>query len=242
MNQEENQILENIDYNVYNALNLVDEQLGKDYVENGYNPFDDTFVLTNDYIQKTIENSRDDSPILTESFLERPIKEVKQTFTLALENTTKLKDLLQNNINDNIFDKNVEKQVKEVVVFLKNREKMLSKAIANLNLKNPNPLKDYQKTTAINKKLSQLLKESYYEEFKLETAHLNFVRHCQSKAKLEQLKQLQRKQKIQEQTTLKQQQKQQDKKQEALKQQTLNQTPKTQIQKTLPQKPERELE
>lgn len=197
-------------YNIFNALNLVSPELGELYLENGYNPFEEDFILNLGFIQAMLEKNRDKTPILTEDFLEKPAKEVKKNFELSLKNNNSLKDLLQNNIEDNIFDEPTKKQIKEVIIFLKNREQMLAKAISKLNLKNANPLLEYQNICAIDKKLNELLKESYLEEFKLEIAHLNFVQYCKTQAKLNEFKKEQSELKIKiEQKTIEKQQEQQ---------------------------------
>ncbi len=200
---------EDKNYNVFNALNLVNPELGELYLENGYNPFEEDFILNLGFIQDRLEKNRDKTPILTEDFLEKPAKEVKKHFELALKNNNILKDLLQNNIEDNIFNESIKKQVKEVIIFLKNREQMLAKAITKLGKKNANPLLEYQNICNIDKKLNELLKESYLEEFKLEVAHLNFVQYCNTKAKLNELKKEQAE--IQIKTEQKQLEKQQEK-------------------------------
>ena len=175
-------------YNIFNALNLVNPELGELYLKNGYNPFEEDFKLNIGYIQDLLDRNKDKTPILTEAFLEKPTKEVKKNFELALQNNNNLKELLQNNINDNIFDEDTKKQVKEIIIFLKNREQLLAKAILKLKKKFANPLLEYQNVCAIDKKLSELLKESYLEDFKLEVAHFNFVQFCKTKAKLEKIK------------------------------------------------------
>ena len=43
---------------VFNALNLYSEELGARYEQEGYNPFGEGFVLTEDYANEILENKR----------------------------------------------------------------------------------------------------------------------------------------------------------------------------------------
>lgn len=196
MKQEKKLTEEEIDYNILNALNLIHPTLGEAYISKGYNPFDEGFILETDYIEKILEENRDKTPILTEDFLEKSSKEVKEFFEKALANTKLLKEdfetQLKNGEFTNVNGHNLEKQIKNTVLFLQNRQEMLKIAIEQLNNVNANSLKLFQDVTSINKKLSQLLKESYLDEFKKETAHKNFVEYCLTLERLERMKTQQR--------------------------------------------------
>lgn len=219
-----------IDYNVLNALNLIHPALGEAYTQKGYNPFEEGFVLESDYIEKILEENRDKTPILTEDFLETSSKEVKKYFQRSLQNTIELRNdfetQLKNDEFSNYENENIEKQVKNVILFLQNREQLLKTAIEQLKDPNANSLKLYQDITSINKKLSQLLKESYLEDFKKEVVHKNFIEYCLTVKKLEKMRQEQiAEQKAQEQEQQKQkeqeikQQKEQEKQEEKQKEQ-----------------------
>ena len=45
-------------FDVFNALNLINENLGKAYKEKGYNPLGDEFLLDSEYVQNLLEKAK----------------------------------------------------------------------------------------------------------------------------------------------------------------------------------------
>ena len=148
---------------IYNALNLYNEQLGASYKNEGYNPFDDNFVLTEEYICDILENKKTNKDIFPEAFLEYGNKEFKKYFLNAIENSNQILDELNKEFlnNENETDK---QQIKKAIVFLKNRNELLKININKLKQKDANALKMYMELYGLDGELSELLKDTFNEK------------------------------------------------------------------------------
>ena len=172
-----------IDYDKFNALNMQHESLGQAYLNFDWDPLGENFKLDLPYIEKYLKNARDKSEIKTPQFLSAGNREVKQCFKNALENNAVLRNELQSRYDSGEFADfkgvNVELQVKDILFFLTCREKMLEIAIGKLKNPNVNTLKAYQNIYALNKKLSQLLEETYKKEFDKRVIIQNFLQQAE---------------------------------------------------------------
>ena len=172
-----------VDYDKLNALNMQHESLGQAYLKFDWDPLGENFKLDLPYIEKYLKNARDKSEIKTPQFLSRGNREVKQCFKNALENNSVLKNELQSRYDSGEFADfkgvNIELQVKDILFFLNCREKMLEIAIGKLKNPNINTLKAYQNIYALNKKLSELLEETYKKEFDKKVIIQNFLQQAE---------------------------------------------------------------
>lgn len=172
-----------VDYDKFNALNLQHESLGEAYLKFDWDPLGENFKLDLPYIEKYLKNARDKSEIKTPDFLNRNTREVKQAFKNALQNNITLRTELQSRYDLCEFADfkgvNIEQQVKDILFFLNCREKMLEIAIGKLKNPNINCLQAYQNIYSLNKKLSQLLEESYRKEFDKKVIIQNFLLQAQ---------------------------------------------------------------
>ena len=67
--------LQNVNYDVLNSLNLMSRSLGDAYLLEGYNPFDEDYVLDLENSRKLITNLKQKEGIEAEEFLEKPLIE-----------------------------------------------------------------------------------------------------------------------------------------------------------------------
>ena len=157
-------LAKNKSVDVFNALSLYNEELGIKYEQEGYNPFEDGFVLTEDYAKDILENkSKDLNSILPENFLDYGNKEVSKHFENSLSNSEKVIEALQNELIVS-NDENLKKQIKKCLVFMKNRNELLKMNIAKLKQKDINALKMYLEMYGMDSELSELMKDSFNEE------------------------------------------------------------------------------
>ena len=201
---------------VFNALSLYNEELGMRYEQDGYNPFGEGFVLTEDYANDILQNkSQNLDSILPENFLEYGNKEVAKHFGTSIQNSGKLIDALQNEIAVTT-DENLRKQIMKCLVFVKNRNELLKLNIAKLKQKDANAIKMYLEMYGMDSELSELMKDTFTEEanmqmvitqmlnaankrtINLKTKSTKFMREFEQAQMNQQAEQMQQAQNIQE--------------------------------------------
>lgn len=173
-------------FDVFNALNLINENLGKAYEEKGYNPFGDEFVLDAEYAQNLIQKIKNKKTVDIEPFLENGNRAVAQNFKLALENAENIKlDVLteMENAVPEMKDK-----LSGVVLYLNNRIELLQQAIESLKSGEADSLKLYEDIQNIDNVYGEILKESYFKNFNKTVAIENFLSTCRLKIKFEQFR------------------------------------------------------
>lgn len=181
---------------VFNALNLYSEELGARYEQEGYNPFGEGFVLTEDYANEILENkSKKPDEILPDNFLEFGNKEVSKHFETALLNGQQLVEAMQKQL-DSAPDEKVKKQIKKNIIFLKNRNELLKVNIAKLKQKDANALKMYIEMFGMDSELSELLKDTFNEQANIQIVvsqmmNVAFRRSTNIKQKAQVLKKVQ---------------------------------------------------
>ena len=174
-------------FDVFNALNLINEDLGKAYKEKGYNPLGDEFLLDSEYVQNLLDKAKKRKSLDVEPFLENGNKTVSTYFKQALENAEALKlDILTEleNADDVMKDK-----LSEIVFYLNNRIELLTQAIEKFKFPEANSLKLYEDVYNIDSIYGEILKESFFKNFNKTVAIENFLSTCRLRIKFEQFKQ-----------------------------------------------------
>lgn len=172
-----------IDYDKLNALSLYDKSLGEAYLEFDWDPLGPNFCLDLPFIEKYLQNAHDHDEFETPDFLKYGNCQVKECFKNALQNNIAMQKQIQDKFDMGEYadykNTNIEEQVKDILFFLSCREQMLKVAIGQLKLPNFDSMKAYKNIYALNKKLSQLLEESYTKQFKQNVAINNMLLHAQ---------------------------------------------------------------
>lgn len=157
-----------INFDVFNALNLHNPMLGDAYVNFNWNPLGDGFKLDLPFLEKFIENQRYQSETKKPSFMENEPDKVIEFFKNAAKNNKQMLKDLEGRLNSGEFgdykNVNIEEQVKDMVFFLKCRDKMLEISMKQLKSNSIDALKAYENINALNRKLSELLEDAYYKE------------------------------------------------------------------------------
>ncbi len=166
---------------VFNALNLYNEELGNSYKKDGYNPFDDDFVLTEDFTNDILEAKKTSGDIFPESFLEYGNKEVKKHFENAIINDNEILDKLNKEL-ENATNEKDKKQIKKAIIFLKNRNELLKVNILKLKQKDANALKMYIEMFGLDSELSELLKDTFNEKANNQIIVQNMLNTCRFRA------------------------------------------------------------
>ena len=171
----------------YDALNLINEKVGKAYEEKGYNPYGEQFSLDANYAQTLLEKAKGKKNLDTEQFLENGNRAVSQNFKLALENTEALKlDILAEMES---AEPAMKDKLSEVVLYLNNRAELLSQAIEALKSGEASSLKLYEEVYNIDSVYGEILKESFLKNFNKTVAVENFLSTCRLRIKFEEFKQ-----------------------------------------------------
>ncbi len=167
---------------VFNALSLVDESLGKLYVEKDYNPYGKDFVLTEEYASEILQNKINANDLSSQNFLEHSNSEIAKNFTTALENSEAILNALENETYVQ-SDPKVKEQIQRTIVTLKNRNELLKLNITKLKQKDANALKMYIELYGMDGELGELLKDTFTEKANIQALIMQFRALIQKRAK-----------------------------------------------------------
>lgn len=153
---------DNINYNIYNALNLVCEDLGSIYLETGFNPFYEDFEFNENYVINSLNNKKEKPEIQSPDFIEMGEKAALQAFINFEQNLENLMHFLQEKLNDPTIKTELKNKIKIIISQLLMQLQLLIKYKKQLN--NKNILNMYINIMGINWKLSSMLLDGYYDE------------------------------------------------------------------------------
>ncbi|MBE7082593.1 MAG: hypothetical protein E7378_02830 [Clostridiales bacterium] len=136
-------------YDVFNALNLVNEELGQSYLQNGFNPFESNFVLSEDYVVDTLKNKKLAPELQTPDFIEKGTKATKKAFDLSKQNCLNLLESLLSLLNNPNLTPEQKAKLANLIAQLKMFLELLSINTKKLS-KEKNALKMYYDMLAIN--------------------------------------------------------------------------------------------
>lgn len=181
LNQTQQEGIEVKNVDVFNALNLVCEDLGIQYEKEGYNPLGEDFTLTEDFANEILENKRNGKEISCEGFLEKGNVEVGKHFQSALKNNQEILSSVEEKMS-NTNDPVVLKELKKTIFFLKNRNELLKIFISKLKDKDANSLRMYIELFGLDNELSELLKDSYEEQVNATNIANEIFEKCKNRA------------------------------------------------------------
>lgn len=169
--------IQNINFDVYNTLNLMDPVLGECYISEGYNPFNEDYRIKKDIIEQILKNANMEDPTETADFLNYDNKTVQKHFETSKKNSALLQSMLEED-KDKTDDPKTKGKINDGIIYLKNRQKMLEVFCKDLKNPNVNSIELFKKLAKLNKKYARLLEESYFEEAKMQAIHQNFITLC----------------------------------------------------------------
>ena len=215
---------------VFNALSLVDESLGKLYVEKDYNPYGKDFVLTEEYASEILQNKINAHDLSSENFLEHSNSEIAKNFTTALENSEAILNALENETYVQ-SDPKVKEQIQRTIVTLKNRNELLKLNITKLKQKDANALKMYIELYGMDGELGELLKDTFTEKANIQALIMQFMALIQKRAKTIYRKAQNLKNKVVDEASLKQEIEKADAESQAEEQNRINAEKQVEIQR-----------
>lgn len=167
-NQVENlDNLQDINYSVFNALNLACEDLGQQYLKTGFNPFGEDFELNEEYITDALLNNKDKPECVSPAFIEKGENATKEAFTCSFNNCTALLAEMESMLNNPTLSPEQKAKLKKIVAYLKMRIELLTIYLQNFK-NNKNKLNMYQNILGLNYKYADMLKDSFEQNFDIQ--------------------------------------------------------------------------
>lgn len=161
--------IKDINLEVFNALNLYNEDLGQSYLETGFNPFNKDFVLDEQYISDVLNNEKNKKEINCPNFLEQTDSKIIKAFELSDVNTKNLIEALDKKINSSELTASQMESFKKIIVNLKMFGE-LNRKYKNELRKKKNKYQMFLNMLALNWQLSEELAKSFTNEFNLNNA------------------------------------------------------------------------
>lgn len=156
----------NVDYNIFNALNLYNNDLGQSYIDTGFNPFGNNFVLDENFIADVLNNEKAQKDFDCPAFLEQNENEIAKCFDLSETNILSLYNTLDAKSNSANMSPIQKKHLQKILIALKMYLELIK--IYKLKLKKEkNKYQLYLNLLAINWNLSNELSSSFTNEFNL---------------------------------------------------------------------------
>ena len=162
--KEKFEIIRNINYNVYNALNLACEDLGEQYIQTGFNPFGEHFVLDEEYITDSLLNNKNAPEIKCPEFVEKGEKACNIAFSCSLENCTALLADLESKLNNPELSSETKAKLQKIITYLKMRIELLM-IFTQKQKKSKNKFNQYKKLLSLNYAYGDILEDSFSNIF-----------------------------------------------------------------------------
>ena len=144
MKKQQKQIQESqINYDVYNALNLVHEDLGNSYLNDGFNPFEEDFKISANFIIDRYINSCNRQEVNSPTFIENGAKETKIAFEKSLQNCINMLAAVDQLLTNPKVSEKQKQALKKLKLLLEFRIQLLNLYIANV-LKSKNTFQMYK--------------------------------------------------------------------------------------------------
>lgn len=177
-----------INFNVYNALNLYSEELGEEYLNNHFNPFETGFELTEDFIIDRFVN-QNNSPLELNApeFISSSTTETKIAFENSIKNCTEMLNQIEIMLQDPNLPEKQKEELKKLKTYLLCRIQLLTAYNKKLK-KDKNTFKMYQNIQGLDWKISELFDETYKQMFNVNmaiSAYLNMKNAYKGKSSLE---------------------------------------------------------
>ena len=167
MENVEDKTHEQINCDVFNALNLYNEDLGQAHIKNGFNPFGNNFVLDEEFVTDSLRNAKEKKEVPCPEFLEQSENDIAKSFDLSFQNATLLLDVLSKKANGDELSENQKKQLHKIILALKMYIELIQQYKAKLK-KEKNKYQLYVNLLSLNWFLSEEMAQSFTQEFNIQ--------------------------------------------------------------------------
>lgn len=165
---------EQIDYNVLNALNLMNEELGESYIATQFNPFDEGFKLEEGFVIERYNNACIKKEILSPDFISYGVSETKKAFENSLSNLTEILAGIDEKLSEYTLEESLRKTYNKLRIYVMCRIQLTSIFLAKLKIEK-NTLKMYQDLESLDWELSEYFNDCYDENFNTRIAISAFI-------------------------------------------------------------------
>jgi len=168
-------------FDVYNALNLIQEDLGEIYKQNDFNPFEQGFKLSEEFVVDRIENGKQKKEVLTPTFL-NGTKQTLSAFSASADNALAIISLLDEKISAPSTPASVKEELKKIKALLACRIELINYYKTNFK-KKKNDLKMYTNVLAVDWKTADLYEETFKDQFDVQIAVNAFLEFAKTNSK-----------------------------------------------------------
>lgn len=147
-----------INFNVYNMLNLHNEKLGKLYIEKGFNPYGDNYEFTVDEVVNLLDIQKNEKTLNFPDFLEKTPKEIKEAYQNSLNNTIEMKTEAENS-------EDLENESKTYITrYFDMRKALLEIEIESMNSPEFNETQSFQEISSLDKLIGDFMEETFEKQ------------------------------------------------------------------------------
>lgn len=169
----------NINYDVLNALNLYNEDLGQSYLQNGFNPFPSDFILDENFISDILDNQKNKKELPCPNFLEQANNKISKAFDLSLNNALDLLDSVSQMLNTPNLTQNQKRYLNKILLQIKLFIELNKKYKLELK-KKKNKYQLYINMLALNWQLSEEMSLIFTEQYNAQNV-LNKIKYLSTK-------------------------------------------------------------
>lgn len=169
----------NINYDVLNALNLYNEDLGQSYLQNGFNPFPADFILDENFISDILDNQKNKKELPCPNFLEQANNQISKAFDLSLNNALDLLDSVSQMLNTPNLTQNQKRYLNKILLQIKLFIELNKKYKLELK-KKKNKYQLYINMLALNWQLSEEMSLIFTEQYNAQNV-LNKIKYLSTK-------------------------------------------------------------
>lgn len=174
---------EEINYNIYNALNLYNEELGEEYLCNGFNPFENNFELSEQYIIERFVNSAIKKELKEPEFIFDTTKKIKQAFLNSINNCQQALSEIESKLSAPNLPETIKQELKKLKTYLLCRIQLLNLYCKKIK-KNKNVFKLYSNIQSLDWHTSEIFEESYKEQFDIQIAINAYIEFAKQHSKI----------------------------------------------------------
>ena len=189
--------MEEMNYDIANALYLASEKLGKKYEEERETPLDKNFALTDSFVSEVLKGAMAKNNIEQSEFLKSGNKSVSSHFEKALLNTQEVINGLSSRLKKGEFagsmTDNIEEEVKQVIDILKIRKKLLEISIIELKNKKIDSFGLYKDIQGLSETVNEIMANSYEEKLEKDIIVERFIQKCREENRRKRFIEAQRK-------------------------------------------------
>ena len=180
-------------YDVANTLFILADSLGKNYIEKGESPFEDSYKISEKLIKKVIENKETKDKIVAPIFMENSNDEIKILFNNSMEINDEIITNLSQMLLQGDFDKEeqLKQEVEEMLTLLKARKMLLKIDIEKLANLKENSLDMYVELVGLGKRIEEIMEDSYTKKLEKELIIQNLLEYARGLARINIIKEKQ---------------------------------------------------